>query len=196
MKKKVAIFISGGGSNMVSLVEKMYKTQCARPSLVLSNKKNVSGLEKAKALKIPTACVEPEKVKGFDLRFESVIQKELRNHRIDIICLAGFLKVLSKEFVDVWQGNILNIHPSLLPKYTGLHTHEQVLKNNENLTGCTVHEVTHKLDSGRILGQATVPVLPNDTVQSLKLRVLEKEHKLYPKTLEHFCLGKSIPVIM
>ena len=196
MKKKVAILISGGGSNMVSLVEKMYKSQFAWPSLVLSNKKSVTGLEKAKALKIPTACVEPEKVKGFDLRFESVIQKELRNHRIDIICLAGFLKVLSKEFVDVWQGNILNIHPSLLPKYTGLHTHEQVLKNNENLTGCTVHEVTHKLDCGRILGQATVPVLPNDTVQSLKLRVLEKEHKLYPKTLEHFCLGKSIPVIM
>lgn len=196
MKKKVAIFISGGGSNMVSLVEKMCNSQFAWPSLVLSNKKNVSGLEKANALKIPTICVEPDEVNGFDLRFESVIQKELLNHRIDIICLAGFLKVLSKGFVDKWQGNILNIHPSLLPKYKGLHTHERVLKNNEILTGCTVHEVTHKLDCGRILGQATVPVLPNDTVQSVKLRVLEKEHLLYPKTLEHFCLGKSIPVIM
>ena len=112
MKKKVAIFISGGGSNMVSLVEKMCNSQFAWPSLVLSNKKNVNGLEKANALKIPTICVEPDEVNGFDLRFESVIQKELLNHSIDIICLAGFLKVLSKGFVDKWQGNILNIHPS------------------------------------------------------------------------------------
>ena len=196
MTKKVAIFISGSGSNMVSLVKSMHSLQFALPTLVLSNKRDVSGLIKARNLKIPTVCVEAEKAAGFDLNFEAAVQNELENYKIDIICLAGFMRVLSASFVDFWQGKILNIHPSLLPKYKGLNTHERVLENHEELTGCTVHEVTHELDCGRILGQATVPIFSNDNVDSIKSRVLEKEHVLYPKTLEQYCLGRSDLIIM
>ena len=191
MTEKVAIFISGSGSNMVSLVNSMHKQNYARPSLVLSNKSCASGLTKAKNFNIPTVCIEPKKASGIDLDFETEIQRELKNYKIELICLAGFMRVLSNSFVDSWPGKILNIHPSLLPKYKGLNTHKRVLENGEKLTGCTVHEVTPELDSGRILGQATVPVLPNDTVETIRLRVLEKEHILYPRTLEQFCLGRS-----
>ena len=191
MTKKVAIFISGSGSNMVSLVNSMYRQNYAWPSLVLSNKTCASGLTKAKKFNIPSVCIEPKKASGLDLDFEAEIQRELKNYRIELICLAGFMRVLSNSFVDSWPGKILNIHPSLLPMYKGLNTHKRVLENGEKLTGCTVHEVTPELDSGRILGQATVPVLPNDTVETIRLRVLEKEHILYPRTLEQFCLGRS-----
>ena len=196
MTEKVAIFISGSGSNMVSLVNSMHKQNYARPSLVLSNKSCASGLTKAKNFNIPTVCIEPKKASGIDLDFETEIQRELKNYKIELICLAGFMRVLSNCFVDSWTGKILNIHPSLLPKYKGLNTHKRVLENGEKLTGCTVHEVTPELDSGRILGQATVPVLPNDTVESIRLRVLEKEHILYPRTLEQFCLGRSDLITM
>ena len=196
MTKKVAIFISGSGSNMVSLVKSMQSLQFALPTLVLSNKRDAIGLIKAKNLKIPTVCVEADRQGGYDLNFEAAIQKELENYNIDIICLAGFMRVLSAKFVDFWQGKILNIHPSLLPKYIGLKTHERVLENHEEVTGCTVHLVTRELDCGRILGQATVPIFPEDNVEAIKLRVLEKEHMLYPKTLEQFCLGGSDLVIM
>ena len=127
---------------------------------------------------------------------EAEIQRELKNYKIELICLAGFMRVLSNSFVDSWTGKILNILTSLLPKYKGLNTHKRVLENGEKLTGCTVHEVTPELDSGRILGQATVPVLPHDTVETIRLRVLEKEHILYPRTLEQFCLGRSDLVTM
>ena len=196
MTKKVAIFISGSGSNMVSLVNSMYRQNYAWPSLVLSNKTCASGLTKAKKFDIPTVCIEPKKASGLDLDFEAEIQRELKNYKIELICLAGFMRVLSNSFVESWTGKILNIHPSLLPKYKGLNTHKRVLENGEKLTGCTVHEVTPELDSGRILGQATVPVLPNDTVETIRLRVLEKEHILYPRTLEQFCLGRSDLVTM
>ena len=196
MTKKVAIFISGSGSNMVSLVTSMYRQSYAWPSLVLSNKTCARGLTKAKKFNIPTVCIEPKKASGIDLDFETEIQSELKNYKIELICLAGFMRVLSHSFVDSWTGKILNIHPSLLPKYKGLNTHKRVLENGERLTGCTVHEVTPELDSGRILGQATVPVLPDDTVESIRLRVLEKEHILYPRTLEQFCLGRSGLVTM
>ncbi len=181
---------------MVSLVNSMYRQNYAWPSLVLSNKTCASGLTKAKKFNIPSVCIEPKKASGLDLDFEAEIQRELKNYKIELICLAGFMRVLSNSFVDSWTGKILNIHPSLLPKYKGLNTHKRVLENGEKLTGCTVHEVTPELDSGRILGQATVPVLPNDTVESIRLRVLEKEHILYPRTLEQFCLGRSDLVTM
>ena len=196
MTKKVAIFISGSGSNMVSLVNSMCKQNYAWPSLVLSNKSCASGLTKAKNFDIPTVCIEPKKASGIDLDFEAEIQRELKNYKIELICLAGFMRVLSSNFVDCWKGKMLNIHPSLLPKYKGLNVHKRVLENGEKLTGCTVHEVTPELDCGRILGQATVPVLPHDTVESIRLRVLEKEHLLYPKVLQQFCLGRSDLVTM
>ena len=142
MTKKVAIFISGSGSNMVSLVNSMYKQNFAWPSLVLSNKSCATGLTKAKNFNIPTVCIEPKKASCLDLDFEAKIQKELKNYKVELICLAGFMRVLSSNFVDSWKGKILNIHPSLLPKYKGLNTHKRVLENNEKLTGCTVHEVT------------------------------------------------------
>ena len=181
---------------MVSLVNSMYKQNYAWPSLVLSNKSCASGLTKAKNFNIPTVCIEPKKASGIDLDFEAEIQRELKNYKIELICLAGFMRVLSSNFVDCWKGKILNIHPSLLPNYKGLNTHKRVLENGEKLTGCTVHEVTPELDCGRILGQATVPVLPHDTVESIRLRVLEKEHLLYPRVLKQFCLGRSDLVTM
>ena len=176
---------------MVSLVNSMHKQNYAWPSLVLSNKSCASGLTKAKNFNIPTVCIEPKKASGIDLDFEAEIQRELKNYKIELICLAGFMRVLSSNFVDCWKGKMLNIHPSLLPKYKGLNTHKRVLENGEKLTGCTVHEVTPELDCGRILGQATVPVLPHDTVESIRLRVLEKEHLLYPRVLKQYCLGRS-----
>ena len=115
--------------------------------------------------------------------FEAEIQRELKNYKIELICLAGFMRVLSNSFVDSWTGKILNIHPSLLPKYKGLNTHQRVLKNNEKMTGCSVHFVNEKLDSGEIILQKKIKIFKKDNVKSLKNRVLKEEYKLYPKSI-------------
>ncbi|EIE51073.1 phosphoribosylglycinamide formyltransferase [Salipiger aestuarii] len=188
--KRVAIFISGGGSNMVSLVDSMTGDHPARPVLVLANSADAGGLAKAAERNIATAVVDHRPFNGDREAFQAALQAELVKAAPDILCLAGFMRVLTASFVQKWQGRMLNIHPSLLPKYRGLHTHARALEAGDALHGCTVHEVTPELDDGPILGQATVPVRPGDTPDTLAARVLVQEHRLYPAVLHRFATGK------
>jgi len=194
--KRVAILISGSGSNMVTLADSMVGDHPARPVLVLANRPDAGGLAKAAARGIPTAVVDHRPFKGDRAGFETALQKALEAARPDIICLAGFMRVLSADFVGHWQGRILNIHPSLLPKYRGLDTHARALKAGDGEAGCTVHEVTPALDDGPVLGQARVPVKPGDTPETLAARVLEREHALYPEVLRRFAAGDRRPVML
>ena len=194
--KRVAILISGSGSNMVTLVKSMNGDHPARPVLVLSNNPDAGGLEKAKALGVPTAVVDHRPFRGDREAFEAALQAELDKAAPDIVCLAGFMRILTDRFTSKWAGRMLNIHPSLLPKYRGLHTHQRALDAGDREAGCTVHEVTADLDDGPILGQARVPVLPEDTAASLAARVLEMEHRLYPAVLERFARGDRTSVLL
>lgn len=187
--KRVAIFISGGGSNMVKLVESMTGDHPARPVLVLSNNAEAGGLLKAAEMGVPTAVVDHRPFKGDREAFQEALQAELVKAAPDILCLAGFMRVLTASFVQNWQGRMLNIHPSLLPKYRGLHTHARALEAGDAEHGCTVHEVTPELDEGPILGQAVVPVRAGDTPDDLAARVLVQEHRLYPAVLRRFAEG-------
>lgn len=189
MKKRVAILISGGGSNMIRLVESMVGDHPARCVLVASNDPDAAGLARAAAMGIPTAAVDHRAYKGDRPAFEAALQAELDKAAPDILCLAGFMRVLTAGFVHPWEGRMLNIHPSLLPKYKGLHTHARALEAGDAEAGCTVHLVTPELDDGPILGQARVPILPGDTEAALAARVLEQEHRLYPLVLERFARG-------
>jgi phosphoribosylglycinamide formyltransferase-1 len=183
---RVAILISGGGSNMVTLVDSMTGGHPARPCLVLSNNADAGGLAKAEARGVPTAVVDHRPFGQDRAAFEAELTRVLETARPDIICLAGFMRVLTEGFVGRWQGRMLNIHPSLLPKYKGLHTHARAIEAGDNEAGCTVHEVTPLLDDGPILGQARVLILPGDTPDTLAARVLAEEHKLYPAMLRLF----------
>jgi phosphoribosylglycinamide formyltransferase-1 len=189
--KRVAILISGGGSNMVRLVQDMQSgDHPAQPVLVASNDPNAAGLAKAAALGVPTATVDHRPFKGDRTAFERVLLESLLDARPDILCLAGFMRILTPAFIDRFEGRMLNIHPSLLPKYPGLHTHARAIEAGDTEAGATVHEVTTDLDSGPILGQARVPIKPGDTPQTLAARVLEREHELYPLILRRFAAGQ------
>ena len=196
MSKRVAILISGSGSNMVSLLDSMTGDHPARPVLVLSNNPQAGGLDKARVRGVATAVVDHRPFKGDRLAFEAALQGELERHAPDIICLAGFMRVLTAGFVQHWQGRMLNIHPSLLPKYKGLNTHARAIEAGDAEAGCTVHEVTAELDDGPILGQARVPVLPGDTPDLLAKRVLVQEHRLYPAVLRRYAGGDRRPVML
>ena len=186
MSLRVAILISGGGSNMVTLVDSMTGVHPARPCLVLSNNADAGGLEMAAQRGIPTAVVDHRPFKGDRAAFEAELLAELNTAQPDIICLAGFMRVLTGDFVQRCEGRMLNIHPSLLPKYKGLHTHARAIEAGDAEHGCTVHLVTPELDDGPILGQARVPIEPGDTADTLAARVLEQEHLLYPRVLLDF----------
>ncbi|MDU8912059.1 phosphoribosylglycinamide formyltransferase [Aestuariicoccus sp. MJ-SS9] len=188
MTRRVAILISGSGSNMVKLVESMTGDHPARPCVVLANSADAKGLERARERGVPTEVVDHRPFKGDRAAFEAALQSTLMAYQPDLICLAGFMRVLTEGFVSRWRGRMLNIHPSLLPKYRGLHTHARALDAGETEHGCTVHEVTPELDDGPILGQARVPVLTGDTPETLAARVLEEEHRLYPAMLRQFVL--------
>ncbi|NOD29396.1 phosphoribosylglycinamide formyltransferase [Ruegeria atlantica] len=194
--KRVAILISGGGSNMVSLVDSMTKDHPARPCLVLSNDAQAGGLKKAADRGIPTAVVDHRPFKGDRSAFEAELLKPLQEAQPDIVCLAGFMRVLTADFVSRFQGRMLNIHPSLLPKYKGLNTHARAIQAGDSEHGCSVHEVTAALDDGPILGQARVPIQADDTPESLAARVLAWEHKLYPEVLRRFAEGNRSPVLL
>ncbi len=196
MSTRVAIFISGGGSNMLRLVESMTGDHPARACVVLSNVPSAGGLERAEELGIPTEVVRHQPFGEDRSAFEHAVMGALAEHKPDIICLAGFMRKLTAEFVGTWQGRMLNIHPSLLPKYKGLHTHERALAAGDSEHGCTVHEVTAKLDDGPILGQARVPILPGDTPETLAERVLVQEHLLYPMVLRRFVSGDKSPLYL
>jgi phosphoribosylglycinamide formyltransferase-1 len=194
--KRVAILISGGGSNMVRLLDSMTDDHPARPVLVLSNVPDAPGLAKAEARGVPTAVVDHRAFRGDRAAFEAALDAALAGARPDILCLAGFMRILTPAFVGRHAGRILNIHPSLLPKYPGLDTHARALAAGDAEAGCSVHEVTGELDAGPLLGQARVPVRPGDTPQSLAARVLEAEHRLYPAVLRRFAQGDRTPLFL
>jgi len=188
--KRVAILISGGGSNMVRLVESMTGAHPARPVLVASNDPAATGLARAQAMGVSVAAVDHRAFGKDRLAFETALLERLAAVEPDLICLAGFMRILTPGFVAQYEGRILNIHPSLLPKYPGLNTHQRALDAGDTEAGCTVHEVTSDLDQGPILGQARVPVLSGDTPDSLAARVLVQEHRLYPAVLRRFAEGR------
>lgn len=194
--KRVAILISGGGSNMVALAESMAGDHPARPVLVLSNDPGAGGLAKAAAMGIATAAVDHRPFGKDRAGFEAELLKPLMEAAPDIVCLAGFMRVLTPGFVNHFAGRMLNIHPSLLPKYPGLHTHQRALDAGDAEAGCTVHEVTPVLDDGPVLGQARVPVMPGDRAETLAARVLVQEHRLYPAVLRRFAEGDRRPVLL
>ncbi len=189
MKKRVAILISGSGSNMEALVRDMEADHPAEPVLVLANNPSAGGLTKAAARNIPTACIDHRPYKGNRPAFEAALTEALTAARPDIICLAGFMRILTPGFITRWQGKMLNIHPSILPLFRGLHTHQRALDAGMAVHGCTVHEVTGELDGGPILGQAVIPVQAGDTPETLAARLLPMEHKLYPAVLRRFAMG-------
>ncbi|WP_080457515.1 phosphoribosylglycinamide formyltransferase [Roseovarius sp. A-2] len=196
MTRRVAIFLSGGGSNMRALVEDMADDHPARPALVLSNNADAGGIAWARARGIATEVVDHRPHGADRAGFEAEIAARIATYGIDIICLAGFMRVLTAGFVTPWQGRMINIHPSLLPKYRGLNTHARAIAAGEREAGCTVHEVTPALDDGPILGQARVVVRPDDTPERLAARVLEQEHILYPMALRRFAAGETAPLYL
>lgn len=187
--KRTAILISGSGSNMVALAESMTGDHPARPVLVLSNMPGAGGLAKAEAMGIATAVVDHRPFGKNREAFEAALIETLDAAEPDIICLAGFMRILTPSFISHYAGRMLNIHPSLLPKYKGLNTHARAIEAGDDAAGCTVHEVTAELDGGPILGQARVPILPGDTPEALAARVLPLEHRLYPAVLARFAAG-------
>lgn len=187
--KRVAILISGGGSNMLALCRDMTGDHPARPVLVASNDPGAAGLARAAEMGIATAAVDYRPFGGDRAAFEAELLKPILAAEPDILCLAGFMRVLTPAFVNRFRGRMLNIHPSLLPKYPGLHTHQRALDAGDTQAGCTVHEVTPILDDGPILGQARVPILPGDNAETLAARVLIEEHQLYPAVLRRFASG-------
>ena len=186
MKLSVAILISGSGSNMVQLIKSMDDNHPAFPSIVISNKSNAAGIKKAQDLGIPTQIINENFEKSNGLGFEAELTEILNRHEVKIICLAGFMRILSKDFIDVFKDRILNIHPSLLPKYKGLNTHARAIAAKDKFSGCSVHLVTAELDGGPILAQSKVTIERTDTAETLSSKVLKEEHLLYPKVLLNF----------
>lgn len=181
---------------MLQLIDSMQGMQAASPVLVVSNDPNAAGLARAAQRGVATGAVD-HKLFGQDrAAFEAKISDLLAPYQPDIICLAGFMRILSADFVAAWAGKILNIHPSLLPKYKGLHTHARAIKAGDSEAGCSVHQVTADLDDGPILGQAKLSIQPADTPESLAQRVLQLEHKLYPAVLARFASDDLRPIFI
>ncbi len=179
-KKNIAIFISGRGSNLKSLIKSSkQKNSLFRILLVISNKTSAAGLKYATKSKIKKYVVEYKNKSSF----ENQSLKILKKYDLDLLCLAGFMKILSESFIKKFSKPILNIHPSLLPKYKGLNTHLRAIKNKDKFTGATVHKVNQKLDSGKIILQKKIKILKKDNVKSLKKKVLKIEHEIYPKAV-------------
>ncbi|MBK7719804.1 MAG: phosphoribosylglycinamide formyltransferase [Simplicispira sp.] len=188
--KNIVILISGGGSNMAAIVraaerEDWERRLGVRVAAVLSNRADAGGLAFAQARGIATQVLDH---KGFDSRedFDAELARRIDAYAPDLVVLAGFMRILGPGFVDHYLGRLLNIHPSLLPAFPGLHTHERALAAGCKFAGATVHQVTSELDLGPILEQAVVPVLAGDTAQTLAARVLTQEHLIYPRAVQHF----------
>ncbi len=180
-KIKCAVFISGTGSNLKSLIQfSKKKNSPISIELIISDNQKAKGLKFGKNFKILN--------KVFNYKNKIIAEKkiisEINNKKIKLICLAGFMKILSKDFITSFKGKILNIHPSLLPKYKGLNTHQRAISNNDKYSGCTVHIVNTRLDSGKIILQKKVKISKSDTVKSLSKKILIQEHKLYPKAIK------------
>ena len=182
-KLRVSVFISGRGTNLKSLINfSKKKNSPIKIVLVITNNAKAKGIYFAKKNRIKFLFVNYKN----KLKAERKVLINLKKHNINLICLAGFMKILSKKIINKYKNRILNIHPSLLPKYKGLNTHERVLKNNEKFTGCTVHLVNSKLDSGKIILQKKIKIFKNDDENSLSKRVLKVENLIYPKAIKKF----------
>jgi phosphoribosylglycinamide formyltransferase-1 len=191
-RKRVAVLISGRGSNMVSLIEAARDPAYpAEIALVVSNRPNAAGLARARADGIATAVVDHTAFGKDREAFERAVQAVLEEHRIDIVCLAGFMRLLTPWLVRRWQGRMLNIHPALLPAFKGLHTHERALAAGVKEHGATVHFVVPEMDAGPIIAQAHVKVADDDTPKALAARVLAEEHRLYPQALKLVAMGQA-----
>jgi phosphoribosylglycinamide formyltransferase 1 len=190
-KKRVAVLISGRGSNMTALIEAAKADDYpAAIVLVVSNVPDAAGLQRARAEGIATAVVDHRPFGDDREAFERALDAELHWHRVDLICLAGFMRLFSKNFVERWNGRMLNIHPALLPQFKGLHTHRRALAAGVKEHGATVHFVVPEMDAGPIVAQEAVPVLAGDTEASLAARVLAVEHRLYPQALRLVAEGR------
>ena len=190
MRKRTAIFISGRGSNMEALVRAAQRPDFpAEIALVLSNRPNAAGLQFAKSCGIATAVVD-HKIYAGRQEFEAAMAHILAIHRIELVCLAGFMRLLTASFVESWRGRMINVHPALLPQFKGLDTHARALAAGVSEHGCTVHLVVPEMDAGPIILQARVAVLPGDTEASLSARVLAEEHRIYPLALAKLARGE------
>ena len=180
-KKNIAVFISGTGTNFKNLIQYSLKKQSKfKIKLVVSNNSNAKGLQYAKKFKIKKKIINYKNLTDSEIH----ILNDLIKENINIICLAGFMRILTANFIKKFKGKIINIHPSLLPKYKGLNTHQRVLDNKDKYSGCTVHYVNSKLDAGKIILQKKIKIFKNDTSEKLSKRILKQEHLLYPKALE------------
>jgi phosphoribosylglycinamide formyltransferase 1 len=190
-KKRVAVLISGRGSNMASLIEAAKeRSYPAEIALVVSNRPEAAGLARAAAEAIPTAVVDHRPHGKDRAAFERALQAVLDDHRVELVCLGGFMRLLTPAFVLRWQGRMLNIHPTLLPAFPGLDPHGQALKAGVKISGATVHFVVPQADAGPIIAQAAVPVRDDDTAETLAARVLEVEHRVYPLALRLLAEGR------
>ena len=179
VKKKACVFISGSGTNLRSIIKNSRDYNFPiNICLIVSNNKNAKGILLAKKFLIPYVCLNTNRYS-----FEKIILKKIIERKIDIICLAGFMRILSKRFVRAFKGKIINIHPSLLPKYKGLNTFQRVLKSKEKYTGCTVHYVDEKLDNGKIITKRKISINDKDNIATLKKRVQLEEYKAYPNAI-------------
>ncbi len=191
---KTAILISGSGTNLQAFIDAANGDDSALDiGVVFSNNPNAYGLKRAQKAGIPTACIAHGDYPDRDT-FDAAVIEALDHHQPELIILAGFMRILTEGFVSQWEERMLNIHPSLLPKYKGLHTHARALEAGDSEAGCSVHLVTASLDDGPVLGQAHVPILANDTADTLAARVLVQEHILYPAVLRRFAAGDLTPV--
>lgn len=184
--KNIVILISGRGSNMQAIVEANIPN--ARIAAVLSNRPDAAGLSWAAARNIETASLD-HKTYGSRLEFDQAMMALIDHYQPDLVVLAGFMRILTPEFCTRYQGRLINIHPSLLPAFTGLHTHERALETGCRLAGCTIHFVTPELDCGPIIAQAAVPIVDGDTPDSIAARVLKAEHQIFPQAVADFVAG-------
>jgi len=190
-RKRIGVLISGRGSNMSTLIDACKKPDYpAEITIVISNQPEAPGLQIAARSGIPTHIID-HKIYPTREAFEADLDAALKQAKIDLICNAGFMRLLTNSFVEGWRDRQLNIHPSLLPAFKGLHTHERAIEAGVKISGCTVHFVRTEMDSGPIIAQAAVPVLPDDTADDLASRVLEAEHKLYPLALKLVASGEA-----
>lgn len=191
-KKRVAVLISGRGSNMTALIEAAQaKDYPAEIVLVVSNRPDAAGLERAREAAIATAVVDHQPLGKDREAFERALDDELRKRGIEIVCLAGFMRLLTSWFIGRWRGRILNIHPALLPEFKGLDTHRRALEAGVKRHGATVHFVVEETDAGPVISQQSVPVLQGDTEATLAARVLEIEHRIYPEALRLVAEGRA-----
>jgi phosphoribosylglycinamide formyltransferase 1 len=192
MRRRTAILISGRGSNMQALVNAARRPSYpAEVALVISNRADAAGIEFARGAGLNAQVIDHRGFRGDRAAHERAIDAALRDAGVEIVCLAGYMRLLTPFLVNAWKGRMLNIHPSLLPAFPGLHTHARALEAGVKLHGCTAHLVTEVMDDGPILAQAAVPVLPGDTEDDLAARVLIQEHQLYPTALAAYATGRA-----